>query len=96
MEYLQVAGFGTHSGTITITDRFSGETLKIPVVVHFRRPGEPVTVNPYYSVIDTTDSEILHLELPIPDRFTYYHTGSVCEAAGGIWLDPDGTPREPG
>lgn len=92
MEYLQVAGFGPHSGTITITDRFTGETVQIPLVIHVRHPGEPVTVNPYFSVIDTTDAEILHLELPVPDQFAYYHTASVCEAAGGTWLDPDGTP----
>jgi hypothetical protein len=92
MEYLQVAGFGTHSGTITITDRFSGEAIQIPVSVNVRHPGEPITVNPYFSVIDTTDAEILHLELPVPDQFAYYHTASVCETAGGTWLDPDGTP----
>jgi hypothetical protein len=91
-EYVQVAGYGTHSGTITVTDRFSGESRQIPVVINVRRPGESVTVNPYYSVIDTTDAEILHLLLPLPDRFAYYPTASMCRNAGGIWLDPDGIP----
>ncbi len=91
-EYLQVAGYGNHSGTITVTDRFSKESQQIPVVINIRRPGEAVTTNPYYNVIETTDTGILHLQLPIPDSFAYYPTSGMCWGAGGTWVDPDGVP----
>jgi hypothetical protein len=91
-EYLQTAVYGTHSGTITITDRSSGDSRQIPVVINIRRPGEPVIANPHYSVIETSDAGNLHLLLPIPDSFAYYPTQMSCRGAGGNWIDPDGVP----
>lgn len=99
---VQNMDYGYHSGTITISDRYSQFYRQIPVTLHIRQPGEsvgfPVTapeiyqISPYYSMIETCAASLLDLQLPVPESLAYYHEETLCEDAGGVWLDPDNVP----
>ncbi|MFN2356928.1 MAG: BACON domain-containing protein [Desulfotignum sp.] len=94
--------YGNHTGTITISDRYSQFFRNIPVTINIRRPGEPVSlpvpapemyqISPYYSMIETAAASQLHLQLPVPDSLVYHPTPMMCQDAGGQWLDPDNVP----
>jgi len=100
--WLDAMAHGNHTGTITISDRFSQFFRQIPVTINIRRPGEPVVVpvpapetyqiSPYYSMIETAAAGRLHLQLPVPDSLAYHPTPMMCQDAGGQWLDPDNVP----
>jgi hypothetical protein len=99
---VQGMGYGYHTANITITDRYSRFFRKVPVTIHVRYPGEPVSLpvpgpevyqnRPDYSMIETAAANRLHLLLPVPDSMRYFATPSACTSAGGLWLDPDNIP----
>ena len=101
-DLIQAMAYGNHTGTITISDRFSQFYRQIPVTINIRRPGDPVSlpvpapetyqISPYYSMIETPAARQLHLQLPVPDGFSYQPTEMMCQNAGGQWLDPDNVP----
>ena len=99
---IQTMAYGNHSGTITISDRYSQFFRQIPVTINIRRPGEAVSppapppetyqISPYYSMIETAAASKLHLQLPVPDGLVYQPTPMMCQEAGGQWLDRDNVP----
>jgi hypothetical protein len=99
---IQAMGYGSHTGTITIADRYSQFFRQIPVTINIRQPGDPVNlpvpapktyqISPYYSMIETAAASQLHLQLPVPDSLVYHPTQMMCQNAGGQWLDPDNVP----
>ena len=101
-DIIQAMGYGSHTGTITISDPYSQFFRKIPVTINIRRPGDPVglpvpapetyQISPYYSMIETPAARQLHLQLPVPDDLVYHPTQMMCRDAGGQWLDPDNVP----
>jgi hypothetical protein len=101
-ELVRNMDYGYHSGTITISDRYSQFFRQIPVTLHIRQPGESVgfpvpapeiyQISPYYSMIETAAAGLLDLQLPVPDGLAYYPTETMCRDAGGVWLDPDNVP----
>lgn len=94
--------YGYHTGTITISDRYSQFFRQIPVTLHIRQPGESVgfpvpapeiyQISPYYSMIETAAAGLLNLQLPVPESLAYYPMETMCQDAGGVWLDPDNVP----
>jgi hypothetical protein len=101
-ELIRGMDYGYHTGTITISDRFSQFFRQIPVTLHIRQPGESVglpvqapdvyQISPYYSMIETAAAGLLNLQLPVPDGLAYYPTEMMCRDAGGVWIDPDNVP----
>jgi len=103
---VQAMAYGNHTGTITISDRYSQFFRQIPVTINIRRPGEAVSlpapvpetyqISPYYSMIETAAASTLHLQLPVPDDLLYLPTQTMCEEAVeeavGEWRDPDNVP----
>jgi hypothetical protein len=98
-DLIQAMAYGNHTGTITITDRYSQFFRQIPVTINIRQPGEAVSppapppetyqISPYYSMIETAAASKLHLQLPVPDGMAYQPTPVMCQEAGGQWLDRD-------
>lgn len=84
-------GYGRHEGTITVTDR-TGSIIRIPVTVEVRHPGELSRVSSYFNLVEVAESGLLNLELQLPRTLAYYPSATLCQAAGGNWLDPDGRP----
>jgi hypothetical protein len=99
---IQTMAYGSHTGTITVSDRYSQFYRQIPVTINIRRPGDPIAlpvpapetyqISPYYSMIETPAARQLHLQLPVPDDLAYQPTQMMCQDAGGQWLDPDNVP----